>query len=43
MDGSRYVVVAAGDPGFLKVPELKRIGPGVLTAFRMGSQTHASK
>ncbi len=43
MDGARYVVVAAGDPGFLKVPELKRIGPGVLTAFSMGgSQTHAS-
>ena len=43
MDGARYVVVAAGDPGFLKVPELKRIGPGVLTAFRMGPQSHASK
>ncbi len=44
MNGSRYVVVAAGDPGFLKVPELKRIGPGVLTAFVMGGpQSHASK
>lgn len=35
MDGQRYVVVASGDPGFLKVPEMaeQKIGPAVLTAF----------
>jgi alcohol dehydrogenase (cytochrome c) len=44
MGGTRYVLVAAGDPGFLKVPELKRIGPDTLTAFEVGGpQTHASK
>lgn len=32
--GDRYVVVASGDPGFLKVPGLdKNMGPAVLTAF----------
>ena len=44
MGGARYVLVAAGDPGWQKVPELKRIGPDTLTAFEVGgSQTHASK
>jgi alcohol dehydrogenase (cytochrome c) len=34
MDGERYVVVASGQPGFLKVPEMKQqMGPAVLTAF----------
>jgi alcohol dehydrogenase (cytochrome c) len=31
--GDRYVLVASGAPGFLKVPELKVSGPPVLTAF----------
>ncbi len=39
MNGNRYLLVASGDPGFLKVPELsKNIGPAVLTAFVSGSQ-----
>ncbi|HZD91298.1 MAG TPA: hypothetical protein VE224_14445, partial [Pseudolabrys sp.] len=44
MDGARYVVVASGDPGFLKVPGIKHhVDHGVLTAFRVGgSQSHAS-
>jgi alcohol dehydrogenase (cytochrome c) len=34
MDGQRYVVVASGQPGFLKVPEMKQQpGPAVLSAF----------
>ncbi len=34
MDGDRYVVVASGQPGFLKVPEMKQqMGPAALTAF----------
>lgn len=33
-DGKRYVVVASGQPGLLKVPELTiKEGPAVLTAF----------
>ncbi|MBL27831.1 MAG: pyrrolo-quinoline quinone [Rhodospirillaceae bacterium] len=43
MDGQRYVVVAAGDPGFLEVPELtKETGPSVLTAFVSGKSTQTS-
>ena len=41
--GTRYVVVASGGPGFLKVPELtQKIGPAVLTAFALkpDSVTH---
>ena len=34
MNGDRYVVVASGEPGFLKVPELpEKNRPAVLTAF----------
>lgn len=34
IDGERYVFVASGDPGFLKVPEMQStIGPAHLTAF----------
>jgi alcohol dehydrogenase (cytochrome c) len=40
MDGSRYVIVAAGAPGFQKVPELHGgTGPAVLTAFVEPSTT----
>ena len=44
-DGNRYVLVASGDPGFLKVPELtKKIGPAELTSFVSGpSPNTASK
>lgn len=40
--GNRYVAVASGDPGFLKVPELTReIGPAVLTTFVSASSESA--
>jgi alcohol dehydrogenase (cytochrome c) len=43
LDGNRYLLVASGDPGFQKVPELtKKIGPAVLTAFVAGSQHTAA-
>jgi len=42
-DGKRYVLVASGDPGFLKVPELKVHGPSVLTAFVSGSEKQSTK
>ena len=43
MDNKRYVLVNSGDPGFLKVPELKSaIGPAHLTAFVAGPQKAAS-
>ena len=36
VDGARYVVVASGDPGFLKVPEMTQPpGPAVLMAFTL--------
>lgn len=41
--GKRYVLVASGDPGFLKVPELKVSGPSVLTAFVSGGQKQAAQ
>jgi alcohol dehydrogenase (cytochrome c) len=45
MNGERYILVASGDPGFLKVPELaKPTGPAVLTAFASGPQEkHVSR
>ena len=44
MNGRRYLLVASGDPGWLKVPELtKKPGPAVLTAFKSGPQQSASK
>jgi alcohol dehydrogenase (cytochrome c) len=45
MNGERYILVASGDPGFLKVPELaKPTGPAVLTAFASGpQQKHVSR
>src|SRR6185437_2029754 len=42
-NGQRYVVVASGDPGFLKVPELKVSGPPVLTAFVSTTEKHAAQ
>ncbi|MGE5158589.1 MAG: pyrroloquinoline quinone-dependent dehydrogenase [Gemmatimonas sp.] len=42
-NNERYVVVASGDPGFLKVPELKVSGPPVLTAFVSTTEKHAAQ
>ena len=42
-NGKRYVVVASGGPGFLKVPELNASGPSMLTAFVSGTQNQASQ
>jgi alcohol dehydrogenase (cytochrome c) len=43
-NGRRYIVVASGNPGFLKVPELheSQIGPAVLTMFEAGPAAHAA-
>jgi alcohol dehydrogenase (cytochrome c) len=46
MGKTRYVLVAPGGPGFLKVPELKTQGPATLTAFMSSEQqpqNHAQK
>jgi alcohol dehydrogenase (cytochrome c) len=44
MDGDRYVVVASGDPGFLKVPELQGTSTeAVLTAFVASGQGESSQ
>lgn len=45
MDSDRYVLVASGDPGFLKVPEMsKPATEAELTAFvSKPAQTHASR
>jgi outer membrane protein assembly factor BamB len=43
-NGDRYVLVASGGPGAMKVPELKKtIGPNVLTVFVSGEHEHAAK
>jgi hypothetical protein len=42
-NGQRYVLVASGDPGFLKVPEVKVSGPSVLTAFVSSSAKQVAK
>ena len=42
-NGKRYILVASGAPGFLKVPELKVSGPSKLTAFVSGPQQHAAR